>query len=135
MSRPLVYFAHPLGGDVDGNIKRALSWLSWLMRCEPDVAFVAPWLACVIAGADDSDPNARERGLLDAAASVSRCDGIVLCGDRISDGMKRELGVAQWHRLHVFSFVGLPFGPDFEVVPGVLGASWNRSGSPTEVRR
>ncbi|MGE0547584.1 MAG: hypothetical protein AB7O24_04420 [Kofleriaceae bacterium] len=121
MNRPIVYFAHPLGGDVDGNVKRAYQWLRWLMRSEPEVAFVAPWLACVAAGADDNNPDARERGLLDAGAVIKRCDGIVLCGDRISSGMHRELATAIQHGVYVTNLTGLP-QPDAatEAVPEVL---------------
>jgi hypothetical protein len=95
VTRPVIYFAHPLGGaDVGGNVRRALRWLAWLMVSEPDVAFIAPWLAAAASGADDHDPRARERGLLDAVAVVERCDGIVLCGGRVSNGMQRETNVA-----------------------------------------
>lgn len=82
--------AHPLGGDVDGNIKRALRWLSWLRRSFPDVTFVAPWIAGVLSGEDDSDPVQREAGLVDADAVIQRLDGVVLVGGRISSGMGRE---------------------------------------------
>lgn len=99
--RRVLYMAHPVGGDVAGNVRRALGWLAWLMACEPDVAFIAPWLACIAAGADDSNPRARERGMLDNLATVVRCDGIVLVGGRISIGMQRELNVAVQRELDI----------------------------------
>ncbi len=112
--RPVVYFAHPLGGDIAANTKDALTWLAFLMKVEPEVCFIAPWIACVIAGADDNDPRARERGLLDAEAVIPRCHGIVLCGSRISSGMAREVAVARQVGLRIYSLVGarvLPWRP------------------------
>ncbi|MDQ3295109.1 MAG: hypothetical protein M3619_00805 [Myxococcota bacterium] len=106
MTRPIFYFAHPLAGNIAGNIRSAQTWLGFLMQKEPSVCFVAPWLACVAAGADDNDPDARERGLLDAYAIVPRCDGIVLCGERISSGMARELAGAKQRELRVFDLTG-----------------------------
>lgn len=73
------------------NIDRAMLWLSWLSRSFPETTFIAPWIASVMAGADDSDPVQREAGIVDACLTIERCDGIVLCGPRISEGMRREM--------------------------------------------
>lgn len=72
------------------NIARAERWLSWLRRSFPETTFIAPWIAAVLSGEDDSDPAQREAGLVDACAVIERCDGIVLCGPRVSAGMERE---------------------------------------------
>lgn len=96
MRRFVYYMAHPLGGDVDGNIKRALRWLSWLRRTFPKVTFIAPWIAAVMSGENDDDPAQREAGLVDAVAVVDACDGVVLVGGRISSGMERERKAASW---------------------------------------
>ena len=90
MNRKVYYVAHPLSGDVDANLKRALRWLSWLRRSFPRVTFIAPWIASVMAGDDDSDPKQREAGLVDDCTVVALCTGMVLCGGRISSGMLRE---------------------------------------------
>lgn len=93
--RHVLYVAHPLGAPdargIQANILRALRWLAWLRKTYPNITFIAPWIAAVLAGADDSDPAAREAGLVDDCAVVERCDGIVLCGGRISSGMRREM--------------------------------------------
>lgn len=73
------------------NLDRAMRWLSWLRRSFPETTFIAPWIASVLAGADDTDPAQREAGFVDACAVIERCDGIVLCGPRISEGMRREM--------------------------------------------
>lgn len=106
-ARLILYVAHPLAplpADVaadelhpeprsaalEQNLRRAMRWLSWLRRSFPEVTFVAPWIAAVMSGEDDSDPKQREAGLIDDCAVVERCDGIVLVGGRISSGMARE---------------------------------------------
>lgn len=101
MTRPVLYVCHPVGGDVDGNIKRALRWLSWLSREHPAITFVMPWLAGVLAG-DDGEPAQREAGLRDCEATVAKLDGVVLVGGRVSTGMARERAVAIDHGLEVF---------------------------------
>jgi hypothetical protein len=90
VTRKVFYVAHPVSGDVDGNIKRAFQWLRWLRRQDSRSAYQAPWIAAILSGEDDSDPRARERGLLDCEATAAKCDGIVLVGGRISVGMARE---------------------------------------------
>lgn len=86
------YLAHPVSGDVPANLARAGRWLRWLrLRC-PHVTIIAPWLGPLLAGLEnDSDPADRERGLRDCCAVVERCDGIILCGGRVSSGMQREV--------------------------------------------
>jgi hypothetical protein len=72
------------------NVRLGMRWLAWLMKSFPRVTFIAPWITAIMSGADDTDPEQRERGLRDCCRVVERCDGIVLCGGRISSGMQRE---------------------------------------------
>lgn len=72
------------------NLDRAMAWLAWLRRSFPETTFIAPWIASILAGEDDVDPSQPEAGLRDDCAVVERCDGIVLVGPRISEGMERE---------------------------------------------
>lgn len=103
MNRAVYYVAHPVAGDVAQNARRARQWLAWLMDGEPEVAFVAPWLPYVDAfierfgGIDDQGSIFRARCMLDNRTLIARCDGIVLCGGRVSDGMKLELAALQLH--------------------------------------
>lgn len=73
------------------NVQRAMRWLSWLRRAFRDVTFVAPWIASILAGDDDTNPAQREAGLLDAEATIERCDGAVIVGGRIGSGGLREI--------------------------------------------
>lgn len=108
--RSVLYMAHPLGGDVDGNIKRALRWLAWLRKSFPDATFVAPWIAGVLSGEDDADPAQREAGLVDCCATVAHLDGVVLVGGRISSGMERERDTAESAGLRVANLISI--GPE-----------------------
>lgn len=93
----VIYVAHPVSGDVRGNVNRALRWLRWLMERTPGAVFVAPWIEALLAGADDSDPVQRERGLRDNLEIIKRCDALVLVGGRVSTGMRIELNYAWLH--------------------------------------
>lgn len=94
----MIYVAHPLAGDIPGNCDRAEAWLAALMRDNPDETFCLPWVSYVRAGrflfdGDNPDDNKefRDRCLRDDLRIAAECDGIVLCGPRVSPGMALEL--------------------------------------------
>lgn len=89
--RPAGLVVHASRLCTKDNLDRAMRWLAWLRRSFPETTFIAPWIAAVLSGEDDADPAQREAGLRDAEAVIERCDGIVLVGPRISDGMRREM--------------------------------------------
>lgn len=107
MSARLLYVAHPVAGDVPANIARALRWLKWLSDGDPSTTYIAPWIAALMAGDDDSDPAARARGLEHDCRVVRRCDGIVLVGGRVSSGMAVEREAARVHGLDVVDMTSL----------------------------
>ncbi len=115
MTRKVFYMAHPVSGDVDGNIKRALQWLAWLRRSFPAVTFIAPWIAGLMSGDDDSDPAQREAGLVDCCAAVERCNGAVFVGGRISSGMARE----RRHAKHLIDLTYFGADPPVELYSAV----------------
>jgi len=90
------------------NLYRAKEGFAALRRSFPETTFIAPWIAAVLSGADDRDPAQRDAGLVDDCAVVERCDGIVLWGARLSDGMRREMehGVRARHGFEVFDLTG-----------------------------
>ncbi len=98
---------------INANITRALAWLAWLRKSFPETTFIAPWIAAIQSGEDDLDPKAREAGLVDACAVIERCDGIVLCGVRVSSGMARERD----HGMMRFKIWMDPADPDREYFP------------------
>jgi hypothetical protein len=94
----LIYLAHPVAPPpgstetVDSNLDDAESDLVALQRANPDMAIVAPWIQELrLRIGVDFDPESRRRGLARCRATAARCDGIVLCGPRISSGMLGEL--------------------------------------------
>lgn len=119
MTRAVLYVAHCLAPTpeeiaqhkhrIDGagmpaqialraNLEHAMRWLSWLRKSFPETTFIAPWIAAILSGKEDADPVQREMGLVDACATIERCDGIVLCGPRISSGMRREMEHGQMRK-------------------------------------
>lgn len=135
MSRQIIFVAHPLrptdeeihaiGVPSDGatefslrefsiraNLDRALRWLRWLRRSFPEVCFTAPWISDVLSeGTLDLD-TIRAAQNFDV---LERCDGLVLCGGRVSGGMKSGIERARrafnWSGDHGFLVVDLTGHP------------------------
>lgn len=131
MGRRVLYVAHPLAPTPEEvarltsencvadcqasardalrrNIDLALRWLAWLRASFPDGTFIAPWIATVMSLHGDDSPELREAGLRDDCATVERCDGIVLCGSRVSSGMAREAD----HWLDSHDYERAAWGPE-----------------------
>lgn len=94
----LIYLAHPVAPlpgsteTVESNLDDAEWWLIALQLANPDVAIIAPYIPELrLRISVDSDPESRRRGLARCRATAARCDGIILCGPRISSGMLGEL--------------------------------------------
>ncbi len=87
----IAYIAHPIGGDVKGNIDKILQIIRHINLTEPDVVPFAPYIPdCLIM--DDGHPEERKRGIandiaLIKAGFISECR---LYGPRISPGMQAE---------------------------------------------
>lgn len=90
--KTVAYIAHPIGGDVKGNIKNILSIVRAIHLDEPNVIPFVPYLADVMA-LDDNNPSEREMGLLNDCLIISSgfVDEIRLYGPGISKGMAREI--------------------------------------------
>lgn len=91
------YMAHPVAGDVPGNIARAKRWFRWLVKAVPgDVCVIAPWLETLEwCAEDDGDPAVRERAMQRNVVLANLCDAVVLVGGRVSAGMQREADAAK----------------------------------------
>ena len=92
----LAFLACPVGSatreGVDINLRVATIGLAWLLDAEPDYDITCPWLGTLLSGIeDDANPLHRARGLRCTTHVARRCDGIVLWGARISEGMEREI--------------------------------------------
>ena len=108
----VVYMAHPVSGDVEGNLLRAERWMVWLQAVAfaPGHAVIAPWLHELrVLRLSDQEPEARELALRRCEAVAALCDAVVLCGGRISEGMGREARAAR----DVIDLTGIgPMPPD-----------------------
>lgn len=111
----VLYMAHPVAGDVPANLARAKRWLRWLRRAMPDAVVVAPWLHDLeVLEEDDNDPHVRATGLRRDCAVVSRCDGLVLVGGRVSSGMREERDTAEAQSKLVLDLTGMGNEPPGE---------------------
>jgi hypothetical protein len=100
----VVYVAHPLAGDFEGNIAKALRWFGYFVKNYSEYAFVMDWvLACMVL--DDRVPEHRTRGIGMNDVVLPRCDEVWFCGGHMSPGMQKEYGQAVQNGMTVASFV------------------------------
>jgi hypothetical protein len=106
MSRRLAWMAHPLSGDIPGNLARAERWMKWLLATFPDVDIVADWILwCRVL--DDTNPVDRERGLRFDEEIISRMDDFIIVGCSISGGVDRETDIALESGVRVVNLIEL----------------------------
>lgn len=95
MKKKIVYIAHPIGGDVKGNIDKVLQIVRRVNLSDDSVVPFAPYIVDCLA-MNDNIPEERSRGIAnDHALFVSGViDEVWLFGDRISAGMQGEIDLA-----------------------------------------
>jgi hypothetical protein len=91
----IIYIAHPISGDVKGNLEKIRQIVREINLTIPDVVPFAPyWLDCH--ALDDNNPEERKRGIANDTALIRRAvDEMWLYGDRISNGMQAEMELAE----------------------------------------
>ena len=91
----IAYIAHPIGGDVQGNLKKIDAIVRHINLTEPDVVPFVPYYSDCAGAMDDSNPIERKRGFENNYQFFKRksFDVLRLYGDRISTGMINEI---QW---------------------------------------
>lgn len=98
----IAYLAHPVSGDVVGNIAKAKIWLKWLQQRYIDKAFIAPWIDWIeLCGDDDDNSQQRELGMQRDFLVIGRCHELWMVGGRMSTGMLREKRVAIAHGVDI----------------------------------
>lgn len=92
----IVYIAHPISGDVQGNIRKILDIVRKVNLEEADVVPFAPYVVDCLA-LDDSIPEERARGIKNNTALLEECfvSEVRLYGDKISAGMQAEKELAE----------------------------------------
>ena len=95
MKKKIVYIAHPIGGDVEGNIKSVLKIVRELSIKNQVIPF-APYIVDVQA-LDDTDLEQRAIGFYHNWIHFHHgiIDEVWLYGQRVSDGMITEIGWAK----------------------------------------
>lgn len=98
MRKKIVYIAHPISGDVAGNLAKITKIVEHIYR-SPKYATVVPlvpyYVDCLVL--DDNNPQLRAKGLANGLAILSRpgiIDELWLYGPTISPGMKNEVFAA-----------------------------------------
>lgn len=99
--RPLVYIASPFAGDTEYNLSRARGYCRFAVSkgCIP----IAPHLHFP-QFLDDGDSEQRELGLFFALILLGKCEELWAFGERISEGMSREIAKAKKRGLPVRYF-------------------------------
>jgi len=94
MTKKIVYIAHPIGGDVENNIKKVVAICREVNLTEPNIIPFVPYLSDLYA-LNDEIPVERERGLSNGLFMLKKgfIDEIWLYGDRISNGMRAEINI------------------------------------------
>lgn len=90
--RPLVYICSPFAGDIEYNIIRARGYCRFAVS-EGRIP-LAPHLHYP-QFMDDFDKESRELGLSFALILLAKCDVVWVFGNRISNGMAREIAKAK----------------------------------------
>lgn len=92
----IVYIAHPIGGDVSGNILLVEKECERIFTQQPEVTPIAPYLFA-LKFLNDDNPLDRSRGVKMNKEYFTRgfVDEVWLFGNRISAGMWEEV---QWAR-------------------------------------
>lgn len=92
----IAYIAHPVAGDVKGNIAKILAIVRRINLEEPNVVPFAPYITDIQA-MHDVIPFERDRGMTNNfhLLSCGFIDEVRLYGDRISKGMQKEIELAK----------------------------------------
>ena len=91
----IAYIAHPISGDIKGNLKRIELIGRKINLEEPEVVPFAHYFFDCYA-LDDDIPEERERGIKNDIALMRKgfIDEVRLYGDKISTGMSYEVNLA-----------------------------------------
>lgn len=98
---PLVYIASPFAGDIERNAEKARCYCRFAVsnRCIP----IAPHLLYP-QFMDDTDKEQRELGIRFGLILLAKCDELWVFGDKISNGMSREIAKAKKHGILISYF-------------------------------
>ena len=98
---PLVYIASPFAGNTERNTERARGYCRFAVSkgCIP----LAPHLLYP-QFMDDDDRETREQGIFFGLVLLGKCDELWVFGERISEGMEREIAKAKKRNMPIRYF-------------------------------
>jgi len=103
--RPFAYICSPYRGDEEANAERARSYCREVI--EAGYIPLAPHLYFP-QFLSDNIPKEREAGMEMAAALLPQCRVLVVCGDNITEGMGREIRLAQELGIESYTLENIP---------------------------
>lgn len=117
-----LFLAHPVRGDVPGNLANARRWVRWLTTWYP-VTVLASWIVgCEIY--DDADEAQRAQGIERNKGAIDVSRAIVLTGGRVTSGMRQEAEHGdQVARIPVYDLSHLGYEPP---AGAVEASAWRR---------
>jgi len=116
----IVYIAHPISGDVKGNLEKIRCILRSLNLSGLNIVPFAPyWVDCHVL--NDDDPVERERGIRNDQEFFRRksFDELWLYGDKISRGMFEEIKLAIEYEIPIYPMTSKT-KEQFERLEGML---------------
>ena len=91
-AKKLVYIASPYAGDIEANVEFARAACRYAIH-EGMLPFAPHLLYPQVL--DDAVPKERELGIELGIRMLKLCDELWLCGERLSEGMAREMAEAR----------------------------------------
>ena len=98
---PLVYIASPFAGETERNTERARGYCR--LAVSKGYIPLAPHLLYP-QFMDDDDRETRERAIFFALVLLGKCDEIWVFGERMSEGMEREIAKARKRNMPIRYF-------------------------------
>lgn len=98
---PLVYIASPFAGDTEHNIERAKCYCRFAVI--KGTIPLAPHLLYP-QFMDDDAKSQRSLGLRFALVLLGKCDELWVFGDKVSDGMAKEIAKAEKRKMSIRYF-------------------------------
>ena len=118
----LLYLAHPIAGDVAGNLANVLLWKEWLQHWYPHLVASVPYYTDLLIY-DDSDPEQRAAGIARDMVQLKRHDALVMLV-RATPGVHNEACAMQGLRRPVYDLRHLGEKPPEGAVPADEWKRW-----------
>lgn len=99
--RPCVFICSPFGGDIERNTERARKYMRFAAM-QNTIPFAPHLLYPQVL--DDDDPAQRELGLFFGTVWLGKCHELWVFGHSITDGMQREIAMAEKRRIPIRYF-------------------------------